>query len=438
MARRRASTYMQEAAVALAAAAAATDDGTELDVEAAEISQDVLEGLRRLDQGGNRVTWYVYSDTPGKKGDSEGYIEKLRTEHLDEQRFKTRYGPGEFRVLGRTSDGHYVKGSHTVIKISDIGVDPPAAASSSTDAATLLRELRAADEARAKARDETLKSYATILAPTLATLGAALISRRPSIDIAALITALRPTQTAPTLTDLTTALANLKTVQGNESGDGKVELVLKLLDRLQDLPQGQSEGGWLGFLRDLMKEAAPHATRMLERIQTPAGQLPPGSTSGPPFGPGVNPALARPSGANGATPQTAPPSAPSQPLPSSQPAAAQPTDEADAMWKMAEPWLRRKAEDLHESAASNMDVEICAEHLLHSAEKRFGVFVTPQALHALLSRPDWWEHVTAFHPPLAPYQAWVDDVRRELIAMLEEQLTGSPPANPETDQGTTQ
>lgn len=436
MGRKRAIPQL-EAAAAVLNAAAANQVLEDEDLEAAEISEDVLEGLRRLDQGGNRVTWYVYSDTPGKSGDSEGYVEKLKTEHLDEQRFKTRYGPGEYRVLGRTSDGHYVKGSHKVIKISDIGAEAPAAGrSSENDALTLMRELRTADESRQRARDESLKTYATILAAPLATLGAALIGRRPAIDIAALVTALKPAQSAPTLADMTTALVNLKAVQSDGGGSNNVELVLKVLERLPDLPQGtQGDNGWLGFVRDLIKEAAPHARELFAQRAAP-GQLPPGSTAGPAFGPGVTPGavLPRPA-ANGASPPT--PTALGASPPSSSDSGTNPSG-GDEMWRMAEPWLRRRAEDLHEWAAANMDVQLCSEMLLASVPKLFRSVLSAAELHAYLQRPDWWAVLTGFHPPLQPYQAWIDDLRAEVSGLLLEEINGTPPEAGTDERGTTQ
>lgn len=435
MARKR-PTAMQEAAAALAAAAVESQTPDLDDVEA-EISDDVLDGLRRLDQGGNRVTWYVYSNTPGKSGDSEGYIDKLRSEQLDEQFFKTRYGPGEYRVLGRLSDGHYVKGSHSIVKISDIGYAPAVAGSSpATDIVTYMREQRAADEARQKARGEDLKTYAGILAAPFGAIAAALIGRRPSLDIAALVTALKPAQAAPTLSDMTTALVNLKSIQGEGGGGGSVEVVLKVLERLQDLPQGQSEGGWLGFLRDVVKEAAPHAREILGRLQPPAGgALPLGSTSGPAFGPGVAPSALAPPRTNGATPPSGA-SEPSQPSPSSPPSGNPAPSGSDSdMWAVAEPWLRRRSEDLHEWAASNMDVELCAEVLLASVPKMFRAVLSAGDLVGFLQRPDWWGVLTTFHPPLAPYHAWIDDLRQEVLGLLMEEING-PPADT-TDQGST-
>lgn len=403
---------MQAAAAELVAAVAeqtATDDLDQLDEE---LTADVLEGLRRLDQGGNRVTWYVYCDSPMER---EGFVEKLKTEQLDEQRFKGKYGPGEYRVVGKQSDGQYVKGSHKTIKISPILAED-SRQSGGGDALALVREMRESDEKREAQRSEQLKTYATILAAPLATLGAALIARRPAVDVAALITALRPQQS--TLAEMTSALVNLKAMQGESSGG--VDVVLKVLERLPDLPQGGGgELGWLGFIRDVIKEAAPHARELLGQMATRAppaagGLLPAASTAGPPFGPGVTPAppqLSRPvaAAANGTAPL---------------PAAASTPGETD-MLTVIEPWLRRRASDLQEWSSTNMDCELCAEMLLASVPKAFRSFVTTDELVTLLQSADWWERVIAFHPPLQPYHAWIDDLRMEVIEQLRDEGAGA-------------
>jgi hypothetical protein len=425
MARKRATNVEAAAAAAVAAVAAQQEENPDLlELEEAAIEDDVLEGLRRMEQGGNRVTWYVYCDAL----DREGYIEKLRTEQLDEEIFKKRYGPGEYRVFGRTADGHYVKGSHKVVKISGVMSDTKAAAAVGNDAVTLLREMRAQEEARAAKRADDWKGIAAVVASPLATVLAALIAR-PRLDVAALVTALRPQQS--TLAEMTTALVNLKQMQGESSGG--VDVVLKVLERLQDMPSGgEGGGGWVGVLRDVIREAAPPVREMLGRIGqgVPPGQLPPGSTTGPPFGPGVQGSLPRPpTSSNGAT---APTNTATAPLPSSHVAPtpgvemSQPTTDSN-MFSLAEPWLRRKAEDLHEYATTNMDCALVAEMFLESARKKFGGFITTAQLAELLRHPDWWAAVSGFHPPLAPYQAWCDDVRAELLGLLQEELTGAPP-----------
>jgi hypothetical protein len=432
MARKRTASMEAAAAAAVAAVAAQQDDNPDvLELEDDAVADDVLEGLRRMEQGGNRVTWYVYCDAL----DREGYIEKLRTEQLDEELFKKRYGPGEYRVFGRSSDGHYVKGSHKIIKISGVMTDPKAAAPGGGDAVAMLREMRATDEARASKRADDWRGIATLVATPVATVLAALIARPrpPPVDIAALVTALRPQQS--TLSEMTTALVNLKAMNGDGGGGGSVEVVLKVLERLQDLPSGGGEGGWLGIIRDVIREAAPPVRELLGKMGQGAaqpGQLPPGAMSGPAFGPGVQPSLPRPPhSGNGATAPTNTALPPSQSLPaaSTQPTAetTQPLTEASNMFALAEPWLRRKAEDLHEYASTNMDCALVAELLLESARKKFGGFVTAPQLAELLQASEWWPAVAGFHPPLAPYQAWCDDVRHELLGLLNEEMTGAPP-----------
>jgi len=415
---------LQEAAAAVISAAQESDQAAEaLELDAEETTEDMLEGLRRLDQGGNRITWSVYCDAPL---DREGFIEKLRTEQLDEQRFKAKYGAGEYRVVGRTTDGHYVKGSHRVLKISGIMAEQHGTPGT-IDPLGFLREMRASDEQRAQQRRDEFKSQAAIWAPAIATLGAALIQRRPAIDVAALITALRPAQSS--LGEMTTALVNLKNMQGDQSSG--LDTVLKVLDKLQDLPSGGSgDASWVGIVREVLKEAAPVARELLtQHVSTPKAPL----TSGPPFvvaQPSVRPQIT----GNGATPPTSLASAPSQPLPPApSPASAETTQhsmtEGTTVFQAIEPWLRRRAVDLHEWAAVNMDVALAAETLLATVPKMFRAFMTPAELVTLLQAPDWWDHVKEFHPPLAPYQAWLDDVRGELLGLLQDEIDGRSEGN---------
>jgi hypothetical protein len=428
MARKR--DVMQQAAAAAAAAAVAASESSNsdhvldlaADPEDLELAEDLLEGLRRLDSGGNKITWYVYSESPGSSGSSEGYIEKLKSEQLDEARFKTVYGPGEYRIVGRSKDGSYVKGSHTRIKISDIGATNRQ--NQSHDAVSMLREMRVAEEQRATKRAEDLRTYATILATPLATLGAALIARRPAIDVAALVTALRPQQN--TLGEMTTALVNLKQLEGG-SGSSNVDVVLKVLEKLQDLPTGAGgDTGWLGFVRDLVKEAAPHAREIIGQLAQPArpaGQLPPGAVSGPPFILASPPNGSAPAMAISAPTSVSPVGVTAQP--STQPgngtSQSQPPSEELEMFRAVEPWLKRKAEDLLESASTNMPIDLEAERLLVAFDKKFKMFVSRQDLKGWLTHPDWWKYVVGFYPTLQPYHAWIDDLREELLAQLAEQ-----------------
>jgi hypothetical protein len=429
-------TAAAAAVAAVAAAQDAADDVTELgELEAAELTEEVLEGLRRLESPGTKILWRVYCDVPAE-GKREGFVAKLRTDQLDEALFKKRYGPGEYRVVGKGADGQYVRGAHAVIKISDID-DPgsPGSGGGAQDAVSLVREMRAADEARAAKRSEELKGYATILAAPAATIAAALLTRRPSLDVPALIAALRPQQSS--LGELTQALTNLNELQrGKDSGGSGVELVLKVLEKVQDLPQigGGGEGGWLGFIRDVIRETAPHARELLTQLsqqrQQPPG-LPAPGTAPPPLLPPSTPQTT--SGANGATP---PPSSPSVASSDSPSAPSAPASEADAMLAAVQPWLRRKAEDLHEWAAGNLDPELCGEMLLASVPKPFRSLMSAPELAELLQRADWFQQLTAFYPPLAPYAAWLDDVRSTVLQILQDEIaeaTGAPPP-PETPE----
>lgn len=413
---------LEEAAAAAAAAAvAAHSDSADLEAEDEEVLEEVLEGLRKFDAGGGTVTWRVYCDVP-RDGKTEGYVAKLRTEQLDETLFKNQYGPGVYRVVGKGSDGQYIKGAHAVIKISDIGATPAGApAGGGGDPVALLREMRQADEARAAKRAEDLKTWATILAAPLGSIGAALIAR-PGLDVPALIAALRPQQSS--LGELTTALTNLNQLQGERTGP--LDMALKLLERIQDLPTSAGgDTGWLGIVRDFIREAAPAAREFLQtNAQRPSA---PAQVTVVPTAAPVLPPKAHP-GANGSTPppsvsvaSSGSPSAPSATAPASAPASD------DPMLQFVEPWLRRKAEDLLEWAAENRDPELFAEVLVGSIPKTFRQFVTPAQLLMLLQSADWWERLTAFCPPIGPYRAWVEDCRSVVMELLQEEAAGVPP-----------
>ena len=91
------------------------------------------------------------------------------------------------------------------------------------------------------------------------------------------------------------------------------------------------------------------------------------------------------------------------------------------MFRAVEPWLKRKAEDLLESASTNMPIDLEAERLLVAFDKKFKMFVSRQDLKGWLTHPDWWKYVVGFYPTLQPYHAWIDDLREELLAQLAEQ-----------------
>lgn len=411
----RRKTAMAVAAQALADAAADEPHETLIDPDSQEneeLAESVLDGLRRLDQGNScGITWYVYDDSI----DDTGYVEKLRSDQLDEELFKQRYGPGSYRVVGKDSSGKYVKGASAPVKISGVlgNTRRTLGAPVETDAVVLMREMREADERRSRERAEGNRNWAQALAVPFATVAAAFISR-PSTDVAALVAALRPQQSS--LSEMTQALVSLQGLQGDKSN--VLDAVFKVLDRVQDMPEGgANSGGWLGFAREVLREAAPAVREAAARMGQPGtgGFLPPGAASGPAFGPGVQqqqPPASLPSHAGAHANGSAP----------AAPAAAAGAPEANDMWKVIEPWLRRRVEELHEDAASNLDVELVADMLYEKASKRFGMFAPLDQVLQYLQHPQWWELLTGFYQPINPYRAWVDDVRKALVEIVAEEI----------------
>lgn len=421
------------AGVAAAAAAAAVDavrSGDQVIVEAAsdeeaEVMADALAGLRRLDVG-EPVTWEIHCVE--HKRHEPGFIGRLTVDELDPATIKRKFGPGKYRILGRAR-GAYVRGSHVTITISDFGeATAPSAAPAATDATAVLQRFLESQATREREQAAARRELLTALAAPAATLAAAIINRpRPPAIDPALIAALTGKQSS--IGELTTALANLEQLRSKDGGADKLDMALKLIDKLKDLPAGEDStgSGWADVLRDLLRDGLPAAAEFLKQRQEQA-RAP--QAARVPYAPAASPRAfipPRANGANGAVaqPPPAPAADPQAPVPPV-PAAAIPTlpvaGSDDPMLKMVEPWLRKQAEQVTEWASNNIDAELAAEMLLANVPALYRKAVDAKQLIEWASRPDWWQMLVMFHPPLAAYQAWVSDLRDELLAMLEEEL----------------
>ena len=64
--------------------------------------------------------------------------------------------------------------------------------------------------------------------------------------------------------------------------------------------------------------------------------------------------------------------------------------------------------------------------LLASVPMSFRRMVQPPTLLEWLNRADGWQLFVMFHPPIGPYQAWVEKLRAHLVIMLREEIDGVP------------
>ncbi len=432
-----------------------------------ELTLDVLDGLRALEVGAG-VGWEVHRVKPESQ---EGYLGRLSRDELTFEHFREHWGAGVYRILGRLPTGKYIRGTGKTIKISGPPVIPAAHGAAGGDG--LIASFLEAQSRRERERDASRKDMLLALGPALITacssLLTAFVDRKPDLDIAALITALRPRESS--LTELATAMAQLKTLQPDATSG--VETALAVLDRIQDLPQGKGETGWLAVIKELLKDLGPAAGDLVKMVlqararaamsqpspsPTPRAQGAPPSPATivlrPPAAPPAQGSQTMPSGtpsaATDTTPSTPIPSAASASAPSSQPSAPSSQDplppsplspgasddmRAALFLQAARPWIEKQSAHIEDWARDNMDVELCADMLLKASE-RYRAMLPDGQLEIWLASADWWQRFVLFWPAIGPYQGYVERLRETVIDFLaqEREEAGAPEPPPDDSQ----
>lgn len=395
------------AAVAAAAAAAAVrasqgdqsnvvnfvlpDDDDEDD---GGLRDDVLEDLEKIDEShGGGITWEVYCDSPL---DKSGQIGKLTRSELRGLRDRClEFGPGEYHVVARATNGKFVTGTRRNIKISGL-VRGPSATSAPTnqlDPLTLMQMMEErAEKRRAQAsreRMDQIKFWAPILAPIGVEMAKGLFGRGGSGE---------------SIKDMVAAMVGMKDLVGSP-GDKSVDALLKGIELAQSLaPEGGSKGStWPDIITGALKELRPLTESLAQRRQATPAPTPQLQFSPTPQ-----------AGAAAAATTAA----------TSTPAGSAPPAENDDMFKMFEPLLRKLALELEEYAINATDPSLTAEALLAKIPRLVKSQIPYEQLRGWLNEPRWWEILSTFHPGLQPYQAYCDQVREELIAVVEREESG--------------
>jgi|SRR5215469_4527133 len=357
-----------------------TDD--EVDEQAAS---EILEDLAKIDEeSGGQVSWELYCDSPMDKA---GQVRKLSREELRNLRDEClALGPGHYHVIARRRDGLFAKDSRRNIKISGLA-RPAATATPAMDPLLLLEQLESRAERRRReqeARNEAkIKFWAPLLMPVGLELAKGFFGAR----------------TGDSIKDLVGALVGMKDLIGGGSKD--VDTLLKGIQLARELtPEEPAKGStWpdvlVNGLSSLAKEIRPVAEA----------------------------AIAARKNGNGATEPARLQYAPAQ-ASSAAPALEKPTPEAatDSHMTFILPLLTKLSQDLEEYAANATEASLAADALLAKIPRLIRSQVAPQQLKEWLSRADWWELTVQFRRTLAPYQAFCDDVRQELLAVVDELL----------------
>jgi hypothetical protein len=359
------------------------------------LRDDVLEDLEKIDEShGGGITWEVYCDSPL---DKSGQIGKLTRSELRGLRDRClEFGPGEYHVVARATNGKFVTGTRRNIKISGLvrGPAPATPAVNQIDPLTLMQMMEERSEKRraqaSRERMDQIKFWAPILAPIGVEMAKGLFGRGGSGE---------------SIKDLVAAMVGMKDLAG--SGDKSVESLLKGIELAQTLaPDGPAKGStWSDVVTNALRELRPLAESMTQRRQVTA----PPATPQLQFVP---------------TPQAAAATTPA-------PAGSSPPAEGDDMFRMFEPLLRKLAGELEEYAVAAADPGLAADALLVKIPRMVKAQLSTEQLNAWLNDPNWWQTLSAFHPPLQHYQAFCDQVREEVIAAVNQPEDGGASAEPE-------
>jgi hypothetical protein len=331
---------------------------------------DELRAIAEMEGGGD-IKWTVFrtSDIGNKKS---GYCGTLSTGDVSFQKIAEEWGIGTYRIRGTRSNGQFVK-QQTVV----ISEEPKRATQTLMPAgpANSVQDMIALMDARAEKEGERWLKWAAILGPIFTPVIANLFSGAKGT----------------TLTELTTALANIKQLDGGTKVDQMQEFtkLLELVDRVKGDGDKVAGSTWADIARDGIQQIGP----ILGSLAASRGikPLPP---------------------ASGKAPQT------------DEEARAAHAEAGNPMLQMLA-WFKQQLEALIYQASRNRDPLLYAEVMLDNVPAGADL----SQLRGYLAKEDWWQTLTVFAPGVQPYPQWFAECRAELLKGLDEILQ-APPAAP--------
>lgn len=355
----------------------------------------------------------VWPNTPGVVG----HCGEMAAEEYSLAESLRRYGPGRYVVRLRGPDNRYMRGGGKLNLAGNPSAtlaQPAQSGSVGGEVVQLLEAMnrRQDDQQRAaEARREKMWALALAAMPVVPAIIAAMKGGGGDLTTA-LITALKP---APQMTpaDMVNMMSQLKEMSGGGDKADPIDQLSKLLTVARDLGDkgdGGAGSNWLDLLRDGLK-AAPDLLAGLQRSgpQTQTVQVAPHA------------------------PQPNPVQIPTEDSPAIG-GSATPPQGAD-MWILIQPILKDAAVKLERWAKENRNAEIYADVLYDDLPGWLVERLNPAEALAMLNNPQWWEHLTAFHPPLAQYRKWLDGMRAELIELVKEQIAAAETLAPSPHDG---
>ena len=202
-------------------------------------------------------------------GEGAGYCGMMSPAEFSHEALRDTYGPGTYKIRIQGPKG-FLPGGGTV-KIAPVPGSSKHGGGNS-DVFQLLELLERREAERKKESGDKFSRVLELSIPVIGTILSAMISRPQGTDIAALVTALKPNP-GPSLTDLTSALSNMKSLTQDKSPSDPIDTALKILEHVNGLKGGDGsakETNWLDVLRDVVKEVGPAAKPIVEGLQRAA------------------------------------------------------------------------------------------------------------------------------------------------------------------------
>jgi hypothetical protein len=351
-----------------------TDGERDLAQAESDAEQDIFAALLELDAASD-ARWQVHRLLPVENA---GFVREFNSAELTLSNLAAVCGPGKYKVKGLNGKGRYIgQRSITIAKPADVPV-ATRAESANSSVADMLAIMR---EERENSNDRLMK-WAAILVPAITPILPAMFGGRKETSLG----------------ELTTALANMKALAGNDKDSlSKVQEVTALIAAIKDM-SGDSESKTGSTVVDLVRDGVKEIGPMLSAFIASRNRGPVPSPQPPRF---IAP---NPQAGNIPTPETTP----------AQPAAATPVED-DPMMKLFN-WLQSQLELMVLKAAKNSNPELCAEWLADSVPAG----VTSEQIKGILISDNWWAQMSTFYPPVAPYEGWFTELRGELLHLIEE------------------
>ena len=348
----------------------------------------------------------TYPNTP----DMAGHVGDLTPSEFSPERVRELYGPGRYRVRIVGPKG-YLKGGGP-LHIAKTGADVPGGAAPSggvADIATLFKVLNEREETRRREDSERRWKLMELTIPGAITLLASVIGRPApqGPDLTGLIAAMKPAP-PPSMTELATTLASLKSLTESPAKESSLDLILKVLEFAREggTNGDKGESNWIDLIRDVVKEGPAMVQPLLENLR------------------------AKQEAAVVARPALSPSTMTVQPIAtvSATPASPSSTENSSApggeneMDAFTQSLIRAQLAKLLIWAVEQRRVELYAEVLLEELPSIVHQYVDANAALTYLQHEQWLQKVVEYEPRLQSHAAWLDAMRRELIDIIQAQL----------------